>query len=746
MAWRERGDKMKRNVAVWLVLALLVAAMAMKGWLTTAPELAPARPGGFDQARAVSRLARVLGDQRPHPVDSSADDSVRDRLVTELRSMGLSPRVTDHWACNGDPRSRSLSCARVRNVVATIGPAVGRHLLLASHYDSTATGPGAADDGIGVASMLEIASILKDRKLARPVTFLFDEGEEAALLGAEAFLEHDPLAGQVDSAINLEARGVTGPAIMFETSRPNGSAIRHFARSAVRPVANSMTADIYRLIPNSTDVTVFERRPWTILNYAIIGNETRYHSPGDTIAALDRRSLQHMGDQALASAEELAGAPVESRSGNRLYADLLGRAFVSVPMGVGIAIAGFLVLGFGWVVVKRRGGIRRSIWAVLAALGGSAVLTFALQTLIGWIRGGEFARAHPEISALAIDMAALAVSATMLLWLARPLARDRLRVGFWILFLLIGCILAAIAPGVLIFFLAPPLVALAGIALERVRPGAERLAALLAWALLFLTWAPLLYLGQVLLGFAGGAIFAAVSALILLPALIELKPVLVRLPRGTLLGIAFGAALLAWLHVAIAPAYSTDRKQQLRIEYALEDGKGRWLIASDGGPLPSAFARFGKAEKVPWSASRRRAAPAPVLAAPTPAIEKLSERQVGSDRVLTLRIAAGGAEQVVLRVEPVPDSWLQAARIGGSSASFGDGKASDPYFLRCAGRSCDGARLDLLVGGRDSLSLTLIGIRSGLPPEAVTLVRARPADAQPQYSPDVTIGVAKVQF
>jgi hypothetical protein len=735
---------MKRNVAALPVLALLVAAMAMKAWLTTVPELAPSRPGGFDQARAVARLARVLGDQRPHPVDSAGDDAVRSRLVAELQTMGLSPRVTDQWACNGDPRSRSLSCARVRNVVATIGPAGGRRLLLASHYDSTATGPGAADDGIGIASMLEVASILKDRKPSRPVDFLFDEGEEAALLGAKAFLERDPLAGGVDSAINLEARGVTGPAIMFETSRPNGSAIRHFARSAVRPVANSMTADIYRLIPNSTDVSVFARRPWKILNFAIIGNETRYHSPGDTIAALDRRSLQHMGDQALAAAEELAAAPAEDRGGERLYADVLGRALVSFPLSLGVAVAAFLIGGFGWVGLRRRGGLGRSIAAMLAALAGSSASVFALQTLIGWIRGGEYARAHPQVSGLAIDVAALAVSLAMLLWLARPLARDRLRTGFWILFLLLGCLLAAVAPGVLIFFLAPPLVAIAGVALERVRPGAERIAALLAWALLYLTWAPLLYLGQVLLGFAGGAIFAAVSALILLPALIELKPALVPLPRRALLGSTLAAALLAWLAVALAPAYSPDRKQLLRIEYALEEGKGRWLLASDGGPLPAAFASFGEPVKVPWSASRRRGSAAPALAAPTPAVETLSDRPAPGGRILTLRLRSNGAEQIVLRGEP--EAAMKAVRIGGSLARTGTSAAKDPYFVRCVGRSCDGAVVDLLVGGRVPLRLTVIGIRSGLPPEAAALLRARPANAQPQYSPDVTIGVAKVRL
>ena len=100
----------------------------------------------------------------------------------------------------------------------------------------TPTGPGARDDGIGVASMLGVAALLEDRPLKRPVTFLFNEGEETGLIGARAFLERDPLAARVDSLINLESRGITGPAIMFETSRPNGAAVRRLspARSAGR--------------------------------------------------------------------------------------------------------------------------------------------------------------------------------------------------------------------------------------------------------------------------------------------------------------------------------------------------------------------------------------------------------------------------------------------------------------------------------------------------------------------------------
>src|SRR5207237_1121449 len=118
--------------------------------------------GQFDTSRALARLGRILGDQRAHPVDSPADDTVRDRLITELRAIGLQPRIQEIEDCSGFPKSRVVSCSRVRNVIATVaGRAPGPHLLLSAHYDSTPTGPGAGDDGIGVATLIEVGSLLK---------------------------------------------------------------------------------------------------------------------------------------------------------------------------------------------------------------------------------------------------------------------------------------------------------------------------------------------------------------------------------------------------------------------------------------------------------------------------------------------------------------------------------------------------------------------------------------------------------
>lgn len=735
---------MKRAGILAGLLLLLMGAFWLKGGLVAPPAVpaAPA-PGSFDTARAKARLARILGDQTPHPVDSPESDGVRARLIAELLVLGLTPTVTDSTSCNGRADSRGISCARVRNVFASLGPASGKAVLLVSHYDSTPVGPGAADDGIGVAAMLEAAALLKDKPLTRPVLLLFNEGEEAGLLGARAFAQHDRRADQVDTVINLEARGVTGPAIMFETSRPNGSAVAAYGRSAPRPSGNSMTADFYRMIPNDTDVSVLKERPWTILNFAVIGNETRYHTPGDRLEALDPRSLRHMGEQAAAAALELASAPAAAGlGGERLYTDVLGRGFVSMPKALGLAALGLLLLLFAWLTWRGRGGVWRAVGACAVALVDAGLVAFVGQWLVSLARDGEWWRAHPEVTSLAVAIGALAAGASSLAIFARPLARDRLRIGFWLLFLILGAALSFVAPGGAIFFLLPPAIVGAAMLARRF----ERPAAILAWAILFLSWAPLLHLSETLLDMDSAWVFGPVAALILLPALIELKPLLVRVPAVALVGLTAAATIAAWVATGLAPAYSGDRKQAYGIEYAWDaDAKtGRWLIVHDGTPLPASLGKFESGVQIPWSSRPRRAAAAPSLPVPPPSLTKLSESFVAGGRLVTLRLASGSADTWWLRAPA--SAQLKAVRLNGETRSFGKGKADDDFVLRCHGRGCEGATVQLLLGNSGTVEATMSTMRRGLPAAAAPLVRARPANATPQYSPDATYAVARVRL
>src|SRR5579884_305124 len=366
------------------IFALILVALAVKSMFLWLPAVHHA-PGEFDATRAKARLAFILGDQRPHPADSDADDAVRARLLASLRQIGLNPLVRDQMACNDFQKARLIACTRVRNVIARIGPKTGRALLLSAHYDSVPVGPGAADDGVGVATLLEAGSLLEGAKAKRPAILLFNEGEELGLIGARAFLA-DPLSADVDSLLNFEARGVNGPVTMFETNDPNGPAIAVYKTAVRRPYASSLSTDVARLIPNDTDVTVFRERGWLTLNSAIFGNETRYHSGGDNLAGLDERSLQDMGDESLqASAKLLSGVP--QTAGNRIFFDISRHYLLVLPTALGLAWLLLLVAWFAMLAISRP-KILVAAACVLGLFLASVLAGSLLVGIIGLLRRG----------------------------------------------------------------------------------------------------------------------------------------------------------------------------------------------------------------------------------------------------------------------------------------------------------------------------------------------------------------------
>jgi hypothetical protein len=52
----------------------------------------------------------------------------------------------------------------------------------------------------------------------------------------------------------------------------------------------------------------------------------------------------------------------------------------------------------------------------------------------------------------------------------------------------------------------------------------------------------------------------------------------------------------------------------------------------------------------------------------------------------------------------------------------------------------------LLVEGTAPVEATIVGTRSGLPPEGAALARGRPGTARPQYVPDTTVAVGRVRL
>jgi hypothetical protein len=725
-------------------LVALIGALAATPVLVQAPDLRTANaPRQFDAARAKARLASILGDQRPHPADSFADDAVRSRLIGQIRAIGLNPIVRNQFACNAIYKRRGVSCARVRNVIVALGPAGGKALLLNAHYDSSPAGPGAGDDGVGVATLLEVASILKSERLGRPVIFLFNEGEELGLIGARAFMA-DPLSARVDSLINLEARGVTGPVTMFETSLPNGPPVRALAKAVDRPFANSLATDFYRQLPNYTDVNSFSERGWLTLNFAMIGNETRYHSPGDDLAALDIRSLQHMGDQTLALARELAaGRPADS--GTVLFADIAGRQLVVIAQTAGFALLGLLFAGFA-VVSFRRGGLWRGVALFAAAIVVSALLSWGGLYLMSLARPGSFWRAWPALTHLAVYACGLLAAVAALALLGRRVDQRQLRAGFWMTFLLVGVAVFDVAPGGVIYFLFPPLLALIGILLERWLPWAERAGMIAAAVLLWLMLGEVLALLGELMVNGPFFVFAPLATLIVMPWLIEAKPLLEGSGRARAIAACAVLMLLGWASVAAAPAYSADRQQRFTIQYVTDTGTGRawWAILNDGAKLPREFgnvAGWTRGELPHLELKRWMARTAAIGDLEAPRLEVLSDAASAGGRTIRFRINSNGAETVSLIA--AKDAAIVSAGAAGFVRPIAPGLEGE-YVLQCSGRSCNGSVLQFTTRQAGKLEFTLVGSRRALPETARALVEQRPRNSRPQYTPDSTLTISRV--
>ena len=181
------------------------------------------------------------------------------------------------------------------------------YILLVAHYDSrfrqivgkdTVFSYGAADDGYGLGVIMELVSgALKYRdEWNQGVKVLFTDAEEHNLDGMRAAYKYNKeIFENVNFAVNIEARGVKGPALLFETSGGNEKLMELYSH-AQRPQGLSLTTVVYKLLPNNTDFTIIKD---TIpgLNFSVIDDLHHYHTDKDNYSNISLKSIQHYGDQ-----------------------------------------------------------------------------------------------------------------------------------------------------------------------------------------------------------------------------------------------------------------------------------------------------------------------------------------------------------------------------------------------------------------------------------------------------------------
>ena len=455
--------------AALVLLALLLFVVSVRRQ-PPAPEAGDgnAAANAFPGTRARDTLRELIGDGSPHPLGSPAHDAVRDRVIARLQSYGFAPVVEKGNSCG----PRSGVCGDIQNVVARLpgsssaGGSTGTVLLMA-HYDSVPTGPGAADDLTGTAVVLEAARLLKSGPAPRnDVLFLLTDGEESGLLGAAWFVDHSPFAKDVKAVVNLEARGTSGPSLLFETVGDNWT-IPLYAKRASHPTTSSVFATIYSLMPNDTDLSVFKKKQDSLVgvNFAFIQDPLRYHTRGDNFENVSPASIQHHGDNALAAVRgmaevDLAGQP----HGRRAFFDVLGAFVVSWPLSwsLGLALLALVLVLAAAVLAVRRGattggGVALGFAAFLLTLVLTGIAAFVLTK----IAGGRYFVPKPLPLVAAFWLLPLALAGFVALELGRRSRATGLWAGAWLGWALLGILLVAVlpTPGISYLFVVPALVA-----------------------------------------------------------------------------------------------------------------------------------------------------------------------------------------------------------------------------------------------------------------------------------------------
>ncbi len=744
-----------------LASGLLALTFLLALWRLTPPAPLPrtAPPDRFSAERARDVLGRLCPIPLPRPVGSAENHAVRQRLVAEIQRLGLEPIPQTGFECGSFG-----VCAPVTNLVAELPGATPRAIALMAHYDSAPASPGAADDGAGVASLIEIARAVQAGPPLRHTLFLvFTDGEEVGMLGARRFVREHPALSRIDTVINLEARGTRGPSTLFRTSPDATAALSVFA--VPRPVASSLAREIFTRLPNETDLSQLLAAGVRGYDLAFLGGAPAYHTRLDSLANLSLGSVQHQGSNALAlvRATDHLEARTHEAEEQAVYFDLLAGVVFWWPATAARPLAALTLLLLVAAVAAL--GWRRQVTGIGIALGlvlwlGTLILV-ALVALAGYLSLRAIG-ALPFVwvafpAALHVFIGALAtLGALLAARLGHRLERGELAVaalGGWAL---LTIPVSWWLPGASYLFLVPAVVgALSALAWAATAASTGRSAAnagvnateLLPVVAAGLLWWPIVVQLYAAIGFVALPINAVAAALpvgLAAAALTQLDPRWLGRATATVGGLV----VLALTSACILPAATATSPRWTSLAYHQPaDDTPQWLLDASFGAPPApllAAAPFVPATEHVWPGAPLRALAAPASGPRLPAPEIEIRRQSSSsvDRtVVALVRSSRGARVVSLHV---PENRPVQVRIEGEPAS---GLRVGGYRVYgCFGVPPSGVEIGVTVSGDEPWSGLVVDHLPGLPESADFLEQARDSAAVAAHFGDDTLASRTLSF
>ena len=755
---------MENRLTSWgiLLFVLLVAGVCAFREGTPDPLPASSAQDVFSADRALVCLNAFT--TAPHPIGSAEHDRVRDYLVSQFTSLGVTPEIQRATGVT----ARYEVAGTVENIVARLKGTGGAAdaVALVAHYDSVAAGPGAGDDGAGVAALLETLRALRaGPTLRNDILFVITDGEEDGLLGASAFVAENPAAQDVRVAVNFEARGNAGESQMFETSAGNGRLVQIFAQAAPHPSGSSLTYEIYKHMPNDTDMTVFKKSGAAGLNFAFIGHWEAYHTPLDNPQLLDRGSLQQHGENALSLARSLGNTDLtQLQDRDSVYFSVPGNFFVHYssrfiwPLAI---VSGVLLFG---AMFYANGAWQTSLLSIFVSIFlHIIVLLVLLLTGLGFFLGVRWLHLHVLLEG-GLDQNTFYVLGLFALLLAvdalfYKLFRKRVTPpafflgGAAFLFALVLVTSKWLAGGSYTFAW-PLLAGLLATTIAAFRPGhLSFLSALILCVLslpTLLLFIPLLKGFYTALGFTSiGAPLLSVTFGLLFLLLFPFLDAVIESAGKVLPLVALAAALILCIIAAKTTRYSPTHPKPSLLSYALDADTGKALWTSSTNRIDSWTAQYlgnslsrGKLpDFVPdWYPIDFLQHEAPSITLPPPQAELLEDSSDGDTRTLHLRITTPRHARTL-------HVGLTQAEVFSASVNGHDlGKPSEARWRQpghwnfdYANPPAEGIDVQIRVQASGPVTIVLVDRSSGLPTITGANFPQRPSDSMPIHSGDQTM-------
>lgn len=394
---------MNKALNIIIIICLTVIVVLVSTGLGTMPQPKGIDSCDFSAERVALDIEKI--SQEPHSLYTpESRKHVEQYLTSRLTQLGFTPEAISYHHSD----TTFNDTITLTNLYLTIDPEdtiASSYIMLIAHYNSAKrystrtkekeSSYGAADDGYGVGVILEVLklAISNRNECKQGIKILLTDGEEFGMLGMKrAWNENNQFFDHTGLIINIEARGVKGVALLFETSKGSSHIIDLYSKTDY-PAAFSLSSTVYDILPNYTDFTMVKNEMCGV-NFSVIDNLYYYHTRDDSFANISKSSIQHYGEQIYPMVDNFMtegkySNPDYFRHGQELIyftVPLIGLIVMSKIAYMSINILTLILLFITLYLVRQhitiKGIVRYMVLALAAAVG------FALVgTLIAYIYG-----------------------------------------------------------------------------------------------------------------------------------------------------------------------------------------------------------------------------------------------------------------------------------------------------------------------------------------------------------------------